>query len=116
MTGFNAGHRVDIYAPGTGGLGTLLQENVAVYIEVADAEKRVRYQAVTRLPWAKLWLNLEQREHITEGLQVFWRERGTWWTVRGVPEIYDQVAPGYLRVFLTANVADTLFATATASV
>ena len=108
-------HRVDIYAPGIRGSGELLQETVAVYIEVADAEKRSRYQAVTRLPWARLWLNLEQREHVVEGLQVFWRERGTWWTVRGVPEIYDQIAPGYVRAFLTANVADTLFATATAS-
>jgi len=116
MTGFNAVHRVDVYAPGTGGFGELLQENVAVYIEVADAEKRVRYQAVTRLPWARLWLSLEQREHIVEGLQIFWRERGTWWTVRGMPEIYDQIVPDYVRAFLTANAADTLFATAAASV
>ncbi len=110
--GFQAVHRVDIYAPSAGGQNVLLQENIAVYIEPADAEKRVRYQAVTRLPWAHLWMGLEAQSVVAEGVQIFWRERGTWWTVRGQIEIYEQIAPGFVRVFMTANVADGLFATA----
>ncbi len=110
--GFQAVHRVDIYAPSAGGQGVLLQENVEVYLEPADAEKRVRYQIVTRLPWARLWLSLEARAFVADGVVVFWREHGSWWTVRGLPDIYEQFEPGFVRAFLTANVADGLFATA----
>ena len=109
--GFQAVHRVDIYAPSADGQSELLRENVAAYVEPADAERRGRFATVTRLPWARLWLALEGRELLVESVQVFWRERGTWWTVRGLPEIYEQIEPGFVRVFMTANIADGLFAT-----
>jgi hypothetical protein len=104
-------HHADVYTAEDGKASTLLLENAEVSFETADMEMRRRFQTVTHLPLARLWASGDLRQSLTDGVQVFWRERETWWTVRGEPTVYEMFAPEMLSVMITANVGDGFFAT-----
>lgn len=100
-------HVLDIYT--AGGSPTLVKAFVAGYIAMLSAEERVRLQEVSQKPLARLWLGLAERSAVAEGRQIFWRERASWWTIRGAPEVHDLLPPGHIAALLAANAADGFF-------
>lgn len=105
-------HHADVYAADDGKTSTLLLENAEVTFETADMEMRRLFHVVTHQPLARLWGSSDLHGLLADGVQVFWRERETWWTVRGEPTVYEAFAPEVISVMLTGNVADGFWATA----
>ena len=111
MSGLRLPHTVDFYAAGTGGGSpTLLLAGVACYVEPLTADARVRLEPVSKSEVARLWLNLTVKETAADGTLIFWRDRATWWTVRGTPAIFDAPGAAHIEATIAANVTDGFFA------
>ena len=106
-------HTLDVYTPGVGGSGpTLVQGNLAGCFELVSPACRIQLQDVSKNVLALLWLALSAQGVVADGLLVFWRERGSWWTIRGVPQVYDTLGQEHLELTLAANTTDGFFASA----
>ncbi len=109
-------HTLDIYAAGTtlpasgGNNGTPLRAGVAGAMELMTADARIRLMAVSKNPLARLWLEESAIGVASDGAQIFWRERASWWTARGTPEIEEVGRARYVMVVAAANAADGFFA------
>ena len=101
-------HRFDLYAPGVTS-GTPLRANAAGYMDLATSDARVRLQMVSHHEIALLVLDGAARDVIVDGMQVFWRDRGTWWTLRGTPRVFDANGAGHIEAAVVANAADGFF-------
>ena len=102
-------HRFDLYAPGVTG-GTPLRANAAGYMDLASSDTRVRLQMVSHHEIALLVLDGAARDVVTDGMQILWRDRGTWWTLRGTPRIFDaEQGAGHIEAAAVANAADGFF-------
>ena len=102
-------HTLDVYAPGTGGTETPVQAGVRGYFEPVSAEKRVWMQSVSKKPMRILWLAVSARETVTDGRRIFWRDDGSWWNVRGAPQVFDRTGGAHIEALVIAETADGLF-------
>ena len=106
-------HTVDFYAAGTGGGSpTLTRGGMAAYVEHLTADARVRLAPVSKSEVARLWLDSAAKGVVLDGGLVFWRDHGTWWTVRGTPGIFDGPGAAHIEALIAANVTDGFFAAA----
>jgi len=106
-------HTVDFYAAGKGGGSpTVTRAGVAGYVEHLTADARVRLATVSRSEVARLWLDIAAKGVVLDGSLLFWREQGTWWTVRGTPGIFDGAGAAHIEALIAANVTDGFFASA----
>ncbi len=108
MTGVQLPDRLDVYRENRGGL-TLMGANLPGYVELMSAGARNALSAISRKPIAKLWLGEEAKSLLREGMLIFWKERGEWWTVRGRPTHFTQFPGGRIEALIVANRADGLF-------
>lgn len=108
MAGLYLPHTLDIFLPNEGGLA-LARAYLRGYFEVLEPKERSAQRAISELPIATLWLGAEARPFLAKGMQVFWRDWGSWWTMQGEPYSYDATQENNLIVPLVANMPDGLF-------
>lgn len=101
---------VDLYT--SGGSPTLVKPNVSGYFDAMTPAARLRFQDVSQNGLAVLWLDAALAGTLTDGMQVYWRERATWWTVRGTPEAFDAPGFAHIEAMVAANKSDGFFAPA----
>ncbi|HZO90528.1 MAG TPA: hypothetical protein VFB38_19530 [Chthonomonadaceae bacterium] len=110
-------HTLDLYTPGVGGESpTLAKANVPGYFELLKPGGRIQLQDVSKSQMAVLWLDISVKALAADGMQVYWRDRGTWWTMRGAPEIFEAAGQEHIEVVVAANTVDGFFSAATGSV
>ncbi len=117
MTALSLPHTLDLYSPGANGSGpTLVRSEVPGYFDMVSALGRERLQDVARSKVALLWLDLSARSAAADGMQAYWREQGTWWTMRGMPDVFEAPGLGHIEVLAAANALDSFFSSVTATV
>ncbi len=97
---------VDVYeANGT----ALIQSEAAAYVEIEAPKDRVALQGVSRSTLAQLWLPTEAGSGIKDGNRIYRREADTWWTVRGMPQMFSAGEGSHVEVTISADAPDAFF-------
>ena len=97
---------VDLYAAdGT----TLLVSSVPAYVELASANSRVVLQDVSHSTVAQLWTGIEQKGAVADGTRIFRTVSENWWTVRGMPRVFEGIGDEHLEATISAETPDAFF-------